>query len=187
MFSILIPNRNEPKIVEMLMALDELFGPGVQIIVAQDRESRGKGWALRQALGQAKGDLICFIDGDMDIHPRMILRLLPFIDDYDIVVGKKQIRGIPSRRILTRLSRWLIQALFGLGVDTQTGIKLFRREALPYWKENGFMFDLEILAKSVRAGNTLIEVPVEANIERKMAGRSVVKCLWAAFKIRMAI
>jgi glycosyltransferase involved in cell wall biosynthesis len=181
--SILIPNKMERRIHEVLADIDELF-PGSQAIVAVDREGRGKGWAVRTALEYAKGDVICFLDGDMDIEPRMIKRLLPFLADYDIVVGRKQIRGIPSRRILTRLSRWFIQALFGLGIDTQTGIKLFKREALSHWDSDGFMFDLEILAKARIMGARIIEVPVEAVIERKMNSRSIIKCLNEAIKIR---
>lgn len=182
MISILVPQKNEPRIVEMQDALLAEF-PSAEIIIATDRDGRGKGWAMRQAFNICKGDIIVFIDGDMDIHPRMIWRLLPFLMDYDIVVGKKQVRGIPSRRILTRLSRLFIHSLFNLGIDTQTGIKAFHREALLPWSTNGWMFDLEILALARRAGSEIIEVPVEANIERKMSGRSVVKCFMEAIRL----
>ena len=182
MISILIPNHLEPRIHEVIDGCEALFSD-CQIIIAVDRYSRGKGWAIRQALAQAKGDIIAFIDGDMDIDCRMFKRMIPFLDDYDIVVGRKQVRGIPSRRILTRLSRWFIQSLFGLGIDTQTGIKIFKREHLPYWDENGYLFDLEILAKAKYRGARIIEVPVEANITRKMKGISVVKCFLSAIRI----
>ena len=184
--SILIPSKCEPRIVDMLYAVESRYS-WAEVIVAQDRDGRGKGWALRKALEYAKGDIICFIDGDLDIHPKMFARLMPFIEDYDIVVGKKQIRGILSRRILSRFSRLFIQFLFGLGIDTQTGIKMFRREALPTWSEDGYMFDLEILAKARKNGNSIIEVPVEANIERKMRGSSVLRCLLSAIRIRLCL
>jgi glycosyltransferase involved in cell wall biosynthesis len=186
MLTILIPNRNEKKILEMMIALEEQF-PKAQIIVAVDRDSRGKGWAVRKALEQAEGDIICFIDGDMDIHPRMIWRLIPFIDDYDIVVGKKNIPDIFSRKVITILSRIFIKVLFGLSVDTQTGIKMFRRGALMDWYEEGWMFDLEILAKANIRGFTMVDVPVEAKITRKMRGSSVLKAFMAAIKIRSNI
>jgi glycosyltransferase involved in cell wall biosynthesis len=184
MISILIPNRVEPKVQDVIAWIEDMF-PGCEIVIAVDRDSRGKGWAIRTALAQAKHDLIVFLDGDMDIHPRMICRLLPFIADYDIVVGRKHVRGILSRRILSKISRWFIQALFGLGIDTQTGIKMFRREALPEWKSDGYMFDLEILATAKKAGFSIIEVPVEAVVERKMRGSSIIKCLLEAIKIRI--
>jgi hypothetical protein len=64
---------------------------------------------------------------------------------------------------------------------------MFRREALPTWSEDGYMFDLEILAKARKNGNSIIEVPVEANIERKMRGSSVLKCLLSAIRIRLCL
>lgn len=182
MLSVLIPSKNEPRILETLAAIEDRF-PNAQIITCNDRYGRGKGWAVREALKEAKGRFICFIDGDMDIHPRMIGRLIPFIQDYEIVVGRKQIRGILSRRILTLCSRAFLSMLFDLNIDTQTGVKLFRRESLPNWDTDGFMFDLEILAKAKIRGKSIIEVPVEANIERKMGTRSIVKCFVESLKI----
>jgi hypothetical protein len=63
-------------------------------------------------------------------------------------------------QVLTRL-------LFGLDVtDTQSGIKLARREIvtelLPILEEDGFTFDLELLAVARRLGYTrVVELPVE--------------------------
>ena len=181
MISILIPNRVEPRVQEVISEIEVLLN--CEVIIVVDREAKGKGWAIREALSHAKGDIIAFLDGDMDIHPRMLLRLIPFICDYDIVVGKKQVRGILSRRLLTRLSRLYTRILFGLNIDTQTGIKLFRREALPSWDTNGFMYDLEILAQARLMGKSIIEIPVEANIERKMSTRSIYKCFCESIKI----
>jgi glycosyltransferase involved in cell wall biosynthesis len=158
----------------------------LQIIGCNDRHSNGKGWAVREALKWAKGDYVILIDGDGDIEPRMIKRLMPFLEDYDIVVGKKEIRGLLSRRILTILSRAYISILFKLGVDTQTGIKIFKKEALCDWETNGYMFDLEILAKAQKKGFKIIEVPIEVDIKKRMKLKSVINCLRESLKIRFS-
>ena len=108
----------------------------IQLIGCNDRDARGKGWAVRMALTQATGEIICFLDGDGDIHPRMIRRLLPFLEDHDIVCGVKPISGILSRRLLTFFSRIYLAILFNIKVDTQTGLKLFKRHALGVWYNN---------------------------------------------------
>lgn len=180
--SILLPSKNEPRILETLIEIDKHF-PNAQVVIANDRYGKGKGWAMREALHEANGDIIAFIDGDMDIHPKMLWRLFPFLDDYDIVVGRKQVRGLLSRRILTRLSRLYIRFLFGLGIDTQTGIKLFRRNALYHWETTSFAFDIEILYNAKRMGYSIIEVPVEANIEKRMKIKSIIKCFTESLKI----
>lgn len=186
MLSILIPSRNEPKISLMIAETEKIF-PEAQIVICNDRYGKGKGWAVRQALQEATGDIIAFIDGDFDISPVMLNRLLPFIKDYDIVVGKKRIKGRPTRKAVTWLSRIFIRTLFGIQCDSQTGVKLFKREALPEWNENEFMFDLEILYKAKDAGFKMVEVPVEVTpygaTSKKLTNKGVFKCFIKAIKM----
>lgn len=177
MLSIIVPSLKEPGLQEVLQQIEDCCGD-VQIIISHDRYRKGKGWAVREALKHARGEYIAFLDGDMDIHPRMLLRLLPFIADFDAVVGTKRIAHKHwTRRAVTHLSRMYIRAVFGLGFDTQTGIKLFRAEALEPWKSNGFLFDVEILHKITKRGSRIIEVPVEAEISERMTW----KTLWRTF------
>ena len=166
----------------MMIALEEQF-PKAQIIVAVDRDSRGKGWAVRKALEQAEGDIICFIDGDMDIDCMEILNLLQYIGDFDIVTGRKKIRGIFSRKLITFLSRIYIKILFGLD-DPQTGIKLFRRGSLMAWKEDKWLFDIEILYKAKRCGFTIKSVDIEAKPStRKQSFSCIMMTLFSSIKL----
>jgi len=152
--------------------------PSAQIILADDLEGKGKGWAMREGLKQATGELVCFLDGDFDIFPRMIMRLLPFVKDYDIVVGKKNLKNISAqRKVLTILSRIYIGTIFNQRCDTQTGIKIFHRDALSDWETNGFLFDVEILVKAKKKGKTIIEVPIEAAIINNVS----IKAVWITF------
>jgi glycosyltransferase involved in cell wall biosynthesis len=175
--SILLPNHNEENIHETITEIERLF-PEAQIITACDREGRGKGWAIRNALTEAKGEWIVFLDADGDIHPRMLKRLITFTDDFDIVVGSKRICKTHYRRkILTFLSRVYIGVFFGVGCDTQTGIKIFRRKAIAQWATDGFLFDIEILSGAIRQGYKVIEVPIECEIKEQMPLRVVWKTL----------
>jgi glycosyltransferase involved in cell wall biosynthesis len=187
MISILIPCRNEPKIHDLIKEIERLFPQDSQIIVCNDREGKGKGWAVRQALKAAEGDIICFIDGDFDIHPKMINRLIPFLDNYDVIVGRKEIRGRIARKTVTFLSRIFIRLLFNLNIDTQTGIKVFTREAIPDWENDGFLFDVEILIKAKNAGFKIVEVPVEVTpygaTSKTIRSKNVFKCFLEALKI----
>ena len=184
MMTILIPSKNEPKIMQTLMEIDKYF-PFAQVIIANDRYGYGKGWAVREALTEAKGDIICLLDADMDIHPKQLWRLMPFIEDYDIVVGKKELKGHLSRKILTFLSRIYIRILFGINVDTQTGIKIFKNYCLGEWKTDSYVFDIEILYKAVKNKRRIVEIPVEAVASRKMKLSSVWKCLIDSVKMRI--
>lgn len=187
MLSILLPSHNEEGIEAFVEEVERVL-PADQIIIARDRYSRGKGWAVREALLHARGDQIAFLDSDGDIPPRMLKRLLPFLEDYDCVVGSKKIYRAPwHRKIITHLSRLYIRIAFGLNVDTQTGIKLFRSEALEYWKTDGFFFDVEVLAKAKRRGMRIIEVPIEAEIKSGMSLKAIYLTLresvWLWFRL----
>ena len=177
MLSIILPSHREPDIQDFIASVEERF-PVCEIIVSSDREGNGKGWAIREAMRHAKGDLIAFLDGDGDIHPRMLLRLLPFLEDFDAVVGTKRITHKHfNRRVVTILSRLYLRFLFGLEVDTQTGIKLFRREMLEDWYTDHWLFDVEILHKIKRNGGRIIEVPIEAEINAKLSKGAIWKTL----------
>jgi hypothetical protein len=73
--------------------------------------------------------------------------------------------------------------MFGLIYDTQTGIKIFKKEALYPWVTDSFAFDIEILMKAKQAGKDIIEIPVEANIEKRMKLSSIWKCFKDSLKI----
>lgn len=177
MLSIILPSKNEPNVLNVVEQLEILF-PESQIIVSNDGAGHGKGWAVREALKHASGDYVVFLDGDGDISPKMIKRLIPFIEDHDIVCGVKPISGLWSRRILTFFSRYYIALCFNIKVDSQTGIKLFRRYALTEFYNNGFLFDLEILSVAKQKGMSMIEVPVEAKVNKRMKMKSI----WNTFK-----
>lgn len=153
--------------METLSICKKLF-PDAQVICSMDRGGRGKGWAIRKGVLASCHDIIVFLDADMDIHPRMIKRLLPFLEDYDIVVGCKGISGLPlSRKLITLASRIYIKLLFWLDVDTQSGIKAMHKHAITLWKTNGFAFDMEFLATAKKKGLKMAEVNIIAQVSKK--------------------
>lgn len=184
--SILIPSRNEPNIHKVIEECERLF-PECQVIVCNDRYEKGKGWAVRQAMLNCDRKYVCFIDGDYDIEPRMINRLIPFLEDYDIVLGKKVVRKLLSRRILTHLSRIYVRIMFGLFFETQTGIKIFKREFMPHWISNSYAFDVEILCNAKKNNARIVEVPVEVTSQGKsgkpMKLKNILRSLLESFKI----
>lgn len=49
----------------------------------------GKGNGLKQAIARSKGDLVMFMDADNSTKFREILKFLPYIEKYDIVIGTR--------------------------------------------------------------------------------------------------
>ena len=182
--TIILPNRDEVGIHQLIKDIEDRL-PVTQIIVCKDTERRGKGWAIRSALNYAQGDWICFLDGDGEIPARMLLRLIPFLEDFDVVVGSKRITHSPMRRkIMTHLTRIWFKFLYGLKCDTQTGIKLFRREALHslnwYWDCNSFVFDVELLYRLNQKGFKIVEVPIECELRRQLSFKTIRTIFWGS-------
>jgi len=133
----------------------------------------GKGEALRVGLSQGRGRYLGFIDADGDIPAHL---LGPFVDairagSVDMVVGSKRHPASEvvyplMRRVYSWSYQQLVRLLFHLDVrDTQTGIKILRREVLekllPETFEERFAFDLELLVLAREHGfDRVAELPV---------------------------
>ena len=145
-----------------------------QVRIIELPENQGKGAALRVGMAQGRGRYLGFIDGDGDIPARQLSHFLAAIraGDPDVVVGSKLHPGSdvvypPLRRLYSSGYRQLTRLLFRLPArDTQTGIKLIRRETLtavlPKMVEKRFAFDLELLVVARRMGyRSFVELPVQ--------------------------
>jgi len=145
-----------------------------QVRIVELAENQGKGAALRIGLAQGRGRYLGFIDGDGDIPARQLSHFLAATraGDPDVVLGSKLHRGSnvvypPIRRLYSSGYRQLTRLLFRLPTrDTQTGIKLIRRETLaavlPKMVEKRFAFDLELLVVARRMGyRNFVELPVQ--------------------------
>jgi glycosyltransferase involved in cell wall biosynthesis len=134
----------------------------------------GKGFALSCGVDQSVGDLVTFIDADMELDPATIGRFIEIMqaDDCDAVIGSKRhpeskVSYPAFRRLQSALYQMLIRLLFNLDVrDTQTGLKLFRRrvlqEALPLLAIKRFAFDLELLVVAGHLGyKKICEAPIQ--------------------------
>jgi glycosyltransferase involved in cell wall biosynthesis len=140
--------------------------------------NEGKGAALRHGFECAQGSWVAFLDADLDLHPHLLFGLMRIMrdEDADVVIGSKQhpqsrIEYPLLRRIYSRSYYALVRLMFGLPVrDTQTGIKLFKREVLarafPRMTVQQYAFDLELLVLSNADGFCIVEAPVALKSRR---------------------
>jgi glycosyltransferase involved in cell wall biosynthesis len=156
---------------EVFSLASQKSSPSVR--VAGYLENRGKGFALRYGVTLARGDVVTFVDADMQIAPEEIGRMVALLHLYeaDIVVGSKRhpmskvIYPWP-RRIQSIAYQLLVRGLFQVKVrDTQTGLKVMRRQVAADVIDRAvvkrFAFDLELLTIATHLGYTrIIEAPV---------------------------
>lgn len=142
-------------------------------VLLRHEQNQGKGFALLHAFEKSRGDLILFIDADLDLPPDQVKLFLYYMERYkaDAIIGSKRhpdsiVKYPAMRRFLSRVYQILNYVLFSLPVsDTQVGLKLFRREVLDAVFHRilvkRYAFDLEILLLAYREGFHIKEAPVE--------------------------
>ncbi len=146
-----------------------------QVKIFKYEKNQGKGFALWHGFYQSKGELVAFLDADLDLPPEQIKLYLDLMELFkaDIIIGSKrhslsQVNYPPFRRFLSWGYQMIIRLLYGLKVrDTQVGLKLFRRrtleDILPRLTVKQFAFDLEMLVVAHQRGYRIAEAPVILN------------------------
>lgn len=150
---------------------------GLPLRAVRQEANRGKGAALFYGFSFAAGEYIAFLDADLEIHPQYVRRFLERLHETraDLVIGTKvpKLGQMPFlRRAMSLVYREFVSLLFGLSLrETQTGIKLFRREVLedciPRLRVSRFAFDVELMVAAARFGYRIVEFPVEVGFKRK--------------------
>ncbi len=149
-----------------------------RIRIARNYHNLGKGWALKTGFNRCRGEVVAFLDADLDIPPAQMGLLLQKLDsaNFDVVIGSKlhpgSRLGYPRYRKLFSFCYYLfIKFLFDLPLrDTQTGIKLYRKSVLaeifPHVLVKKFAFDIELLAVAHYRKFEIAEVPVILDFRR---------------------
>lgn len=170
------------------------------IKVLSYEKNGGKGNALKYGFQFVNGDLICFLDSDLELHPSLIKSFIEIMNKtkVDIVIGSKRhpdslINYPLKRRILSWGYSTFVKFLFGLNVrDTQTGIKLFKKEVLdkvfPKVLIKRYAFSLEFLVNAHKLGYKIVEAPIILNFKRAIGEKRLgFKSVFPMFKDTLAI
>jgi glycosyltransferase involved in cell wall biosynthesis len=179
-------------------AIDALRAWPECVRIVRCRRNKGKGNALICGTAYSKGEYVAFLDADMDLHPEQLENFFAIMNSAgaDVVIGSKfhpqsKVEYPRLRRIYSFFYFMLVRSLFGLPVrDTQTGIKLFKREVLekvlPRVLVKRFAFDLELLANVHHFGYRIVEAPVVVNFNR-VCSRLRLPAVWNVFVDTLAI
>lgn len=167
-----------------------------------DLENKGKGWAVKQGMLNAKGDFRIFSDADNSTAPEYFDNMVPFFaKGFDMVISSRHPKDVSGasrdvkepmlREFLGAIGNIVIQ-IFGVwGIwDTQNGFKAFTASsAQKIFQINrmySFAFDVEILALARLIGQRIAIIPIRWKYgpESTVTLRDYLKFFIDVFKIR---
>ena len=148
--------------------------------------SLGKAQSLLQGFEAARYDLVAMIDADLQYAPEYLPAMARKIDEgADIVVGNRKVHKESLRRRIMSLvfSFFFIRLLHGLDLDTQSGLKVFKKSILKEIElhPTAWTFDLEFLIKARDAGHRIATIDIV--FEKRRAGKSKINLISASAEI----
>jgi dolichol-phosphate mannosyltransferase len=158
------------EIADALAAAD----PAVRVVHRTAKAGLGAAYlhGFRVAL-DAGYDVVGEMDADGSHQPEQLDRLLAALRDADLVIGSRWVPGgsvvnWPLRReLLSRGGNLYVRMLLGVAVrDATAGYRLFRRATLEKIdlesvQSTGYVFQTDLVARTLAAGMTVREVPIE--------------------------
>ncbi len=152
--------------------LGQLATRDAHVRVVSFRRNFGQTAAVQAGIDHSRGEILIFLDGDLQNDPHDIPRLLEKIDEgYDVVSGWRKDRHDDAVRVLpSKVANWIIARVTGVPLnDFGCTLKAYRRDVIQDVKLYGEMHRfIPVYASWV--GARITELPV--NHRPRQFGRS---------------
>ncbi len=225
---VVIPTYNEVENVEPLVAEIRRHVPDIHILFVDDNSPDGTGDLIKKmkthdtkihllerpqknGLGRAyidgftvalqKGfEYIFEMDADFSHDPKELPNFLREIEQYDLVIGSRYIKGVnvinwPLKRLLlSYYANMYTRIITGIPIrDCTGGYKCFRREVLEAIdfqriKSNGYAFQIELNYKVWKKGFRIKEIPIiffdRVHGESKLSKKIMWEAVFLVWKLR---
>ncbi len=166
-----------------ILRKEELLDSRLQIISYP--RNKGKGYAVKKGIVHTDGDIVLFIDGDLEVSPEAINIYIKELQNYDLVIASKslplsKVISPASRKFLSRVFNFYVRIITGLNLkDTQVGLKAAHGDALraifSLIHTDRYAFDVELLAIASMAKMSIKELPIEITLNHRLKLNDIAK------------
>ena len=207
--SLIIPAYNEadhlphllnviPSVVTEVIVVDDgssdetpLIAKNYRAVLVQHTENQGKGASMISGIQKAAGDIVVFMDADLQHHPEDIEKLLaPILEDSaDLTIGVRTLGSRkempPQRRVTNFLGNLLVFMRTGNWIsDTQSGFRAVKKEYIDKmkFKSQRYEIEIEMLIWARRFSMRIEEVPIKVKYGKEKSHWKM-RNLFRVFKI----
>ena len=148
-------------------------------------QNKGKGYAVKKGIMHTRGDIVLFVDGDLEISPDAIKDYVKELWTCDLVIASKshplsKVNVPASRKVLSRIFNFYVQIATGIKLkDTQSGLKAGNGNALRKIFNiiciDRYAFDVELLAIATALNMRIKELPIEITLTHRFRVNDIVK------------
>ena len=175
---IVVENGSKDRTRELLRS--QQWPPNVRIIELD--VNQGKGGAVRVGVDAAEGRFMAVLDADLEYDPNDFANMLPHLLDgsMDAALGTRHWQShsaysywyVKGNGVINVMANMLYNVYLS---DCMVGMKMVSVEEFKALrlKENGFGFDAEFVAKLLRRGARVYEVPVTYHARRRAEGKKL--------------
>jgi glycosyltransferase involved in cell wall biosynthesis len=197
--SVIIPAYNEATTIGNVVSKIKTLYPDFEIIVVNDGSedetaavakragakvyshpyNLGNGAAIKSGIRTASGDILIFMDADLQHNPEDIETMLNYFPDYDMVVGARSIKEQTSlwRALGNKIYNWLASYVAKFDVqDLTSGFRAIKSDIAQqflYLLPNSYSYPSSLTLAVLRTGRALKYVPIKVKVRK--AGKSNIK------------
>jgi glycosyltransferase involved in cell wall biosynthesis len=190
--SVIIPAYNEAMTIGDIVSKIKTFYPEFEILVVNDGSTdntavvakragamvfshpynMGNGAAVKSGIRTASGDILVFMDADLQHNPQDIETLLSYFPDYDMVVGARSSKGQVSlkRAVGNKVYNWLASYVAKFKVeDLTSGFRAVKSDVAKqflYLLPNSYSYPATLTLAVLRTGMTLKYVPITVKVRK---------------------
>jgi glycosyltransferase involved in cell wall biosynthesis len=148
-------------------------------------ENKGKGYAVKKGIMHTHGEIVLFVDGDLEISPDTIKDYIRELQSCDVVIASKshplsKVNAPESRKFLSRAFNLYVRIMTGVRLkDTQSGLKAgdgnVLRTIFRIIHIDRYAFDVELLAVATALNVRIKELPIEITLNHRLRLNDIAK------------
>jgi glycosyltransferase involved in cell wall biosynthesis len=153
---------------------------GIQLKVVRHAHKSGYGISVGDGLREADLEYAAFVDADGQLDPADLARLVPLLDQCDMVAGYRMTREDPAfRSVISGVFNRLVLITFRLPIrDVNCALKIIRTDMLRRFRleARSALINAELYAKVRAHGGRFAQVPVPHHprrLGRRSGGRLI--------------